>query len=53
MRKRGSGPKVQHVRRYARWVKGDRRRVENYKRGEDPKPANRPSEQQLELFGND
>lgn len=50
MRKRGS-PKVQHVRKYARWVRGYRKLVYDYKRGEDPKPANKPSEHQLELFG--
>lgn len=51
MRKRGRGPKVVFVRKYARWVRGERLRVGNHKRGEDPKPANKPSEMQLDFFG--
>lgn len=49
MRKRGRGPKHQHVRKYARWVGGERKRVGDHKRGADPKPANRRDERQLDF----
>lgn len=52
MRNRGKGPKDVFVRKYPRWVKGERKRVGNHKRGADANPALRPSELQLD-FGFD
>lgn len=49
LRKRGRGPKHQYVRRYGRWVKGERERVGDHKRGADPKPSNKPDARQLDF----
>ncbi len=49
MRKRGPGPKHQHVRKYARWVEGKRKQVGDHKRGADPEPARKKSDEQMDF----
>lgn len=49
MRKRGSGSKYQYVRKYPRWVKGERKHVGDHKRGADPRPALKATERQLDF----
>lgn len=49
MRKRGRGPKHVYVRRYPRWVDGERLYVGDHRRGDDPKMSNKPSELQLDF----
>lgn len=49
MRKRGKGPRDVLVRKHAKWLRGDRRRVENHLRGADPKRANKHSDDQCVL----
>lgn len=49
MRKRGRGPKHQPIRRYGRWVRGERQRVGDHMRGADPKPKLRKDERQLDF----
>lgn len=47
MRKHGRGSKHQYVRKYPRWVRGERKHVDDHKRGADPVPSNKDSELQL------
>lgn len=49
MRKRQRGPRDRYVKKYPRWVRGNRRRVKAHlKGGEAPKPKRR-NDTQLEL----
>jgi hypothetical protein len=52
MPKHGKGPKDVLVRKHARWVKGERKRVGSHKRGADPIPASKLSDLQF-AFGFD
>jgi hypothetical protein len=49
MRNHGKGPKFVFVKRYARWVDGERLYVEDYFRGYTPPLSDRGSRLQLDF----